>query len=281
MKKIYMILGAALLCLAGCNKTETTMAPKHLKLDLTIHNQMAPATKSVKTDWADGDKIYVFFGLPEEHPTTPAYLTLTRSGSSWTEAWTEGLEAEIAATTSGTLTAFFSPIDLDEIYYISTLKWYNFNGNNYCFALACNNVPYTVSAGVLSATMDLALSSGDFVQFFLPGEADNVANLTFSSDNIMKSQGAGMIDETGKVGNGNQAFSYPIPGFAYDGGIIFSGLLKTGVSGTETAYTFTIVDSKGTADTADDVTYTLTKTATISYKDAIRLPALSSWVSTP
>ena len=39
-----MILGAALLCLAGCNKTETTMAPPHLKLDLTIHNQMAPAT---------------------------------------------------------------------------------------------------------------------------------------------------------------------------------------------------------------------------------------------
>ncbi len=279
MKKIYMILGAALLCLTGCDKTLTT-TPQHLKLDLTINNQMAPATKSVKTDWADGDKVYVFFGLPEEHPT-PAYLTLTRSGSSWTEAWTEGLEAEIAATTSGTLTAFFSPIDINSMTYFTDWKWYNFSGNNYCFALACNNVPYTVSAGVLSATMDLALSSGEFVQFFLPGEADNVANLTFSSDNIMKSQGAGMIDETGKVCLGNQAYSYPIPGFAYDGGIIFSGSLKTGVSGNETAYTFTIVDSKGTADTADDVTYTLTKTATISYKDAILLPELSKWSVLP
>ncbi len=280
MKKIYMILGAALLCLAGCNKTETTMAPQHLKLDLTIHNQMAPATKSVKTDWADGDKIYVFFGLPEEHPT-PAYLTLTRSGSSWTETWTAGLEAEIAATTSGTLTAFFSPIDIDDIYYGSD-KWYDFYGEHYCFALACNNVPYAVSAGVLSATMDLVLSNDTFVQFFLPGEADNVANLTFSSDHIMKSMGAGMIDETGKVGTGNSNYSYPIPGFAYDGGIIFSGLLRDSVSGEETAYTFTIVDSKGTADTADDVTYTLTKTATISWKDAILLPALSEWsVSVP
>ena len=280
MKKISMILGAALLCLAGCNKTETTMAPQHLKLDLTIHNQMAPATKSVKTDWADGDKIYVFFGLPEEHPT-PAYLTLTRSGSSWTEAWTEGLEAEIAATTSGTLTAFFSPMDIDSMTYFADLKWYYFYGGNYCFALTCNNVPYDVSAGVLSATMDLALSKDTFVQFFLPGEADNVANLTFSSDLIMKSMGAGMIDETGKVGTGNSNYSEPIPGFAFDGGIIFSGMLLSTVSGNETDYTFTIVDSKGTDDTSDDVTYTLTKTATISQKDAILLPALSEWSVLP
>lgn len=272
MKKIYMILGAALLCLAGCDKTLTT-TPQHLKLDLTINNQMAPATKSVKTDWADGDKVYVFFGLPEDHET-PAYLVLTRNGSSWDESWTEGLEAEIAATTSGTLTAFFSPIDIDDIYYISAKK-YTLYGGNWCFALACNNVPYTVSAGVLSATMDLALSGDDFVQFFLPGEAGNVANLTFSSDHILMSKGASWIDETGKVSIGNYNYSAPIPGFAFDGGIIFSGRLKT--SGTATAYTFTIVDSKGTADTSDDVTYTLTKTATISYKDAILLPALSEW----
>lgn len=271
-----MILGAALLCLAGCNKTETTMAPQHLKLDLTIHNQMAPATKSVKTDWADGDKIYVFFGLPEEHPT-PAYLTLTRSGSSWTEAWTEGLEAEIAATTSGTLTAFFSPIDINHIEYYEYIKSYNLIGENYCFALSCDNVPYTVSAGVLSATMDLALSSGDFVQFFLPGEAARVANLTFSSSKIMKSTGAGIIRESGEVGSANVAYSEPIPGFAFDGGVIFSGILDLAVSGNETEYTFTIVDNKGTDDTSDDVTYTLNKTTTLSIKDAILLPALSEW----
>lgn len=277
MKKIYILLGAALLALTACEKTETK-TPQHLTLDLTI-NHMAPGTKSVKTGWADGDKVYVFFGKPEDHPT-PAYLVLTRSGSSWTEAWTEGLEAEIAATTSGTLTAFFSPIDIDVIYYGSD-KDYGFHGENYCFALASNNVPYAVSAGVLSATMDMTLIKDTFVQFFLPGEADNVANLTFLSDHIMKSQGASSIWDDGKVGTGNVDYSYPIPGFAYDGGIIFSGLLRDSVSGEETAYTFTIVDSKGTADTSDDVTYTLTKTATISYKDAIRLPALSSWVSTP
>lgn len=277
-----MILGAALLCLAGCDKTVTTTmtTPQHLKLDLTINNQMAPATKSVKTDWADGDKVYVLFGVPQDHPT-PAYLTLTRNGSSWTETWTEGLEAEIAATTSGTLTAFFSPIDIDHLEYYSYIKGYLVFGENYCFALACDNAPYTVSAGVLSATMDLTLTEDHFVQLFLPMEAANAANLTFSSAKIMKSAGAGIIRESGEVGSANVEYSEPIPGFAFDGGVIFSGILDPEISGKETDYTFTIVDNKGTPETSDDVTYTLTKTATISQKDAILLPALSEWTILP
>ena len=54
-------------------------------------------------------------------------------------------------------------------------------------------------------------------------------------------------------------------------------MLDGKVSGKEQDYTLKIVDNKGTDDTSDDVTYTLTKTTTISQKDAILLLALSEW----
>ncbi len=274
---IISILGAAILCLAGCDKAvTTTQPPQQLKLNLTINNGMAPATKSVKTEWTDGDKVYVFFGKPADHPT-PAYLTLTRSGSSWTETWTEGLEAEIAATTDGTLTAFFSPIDIGTVSYMGTYGWYDFSGKNHCFALSCNNAAYTVSAGVLSSTLDMTLTDQSYVQFSLPGASSSAANLTFSNEHILKSQGASGINDAGEVSVAGYDYGDPIPGFAFDGGVIFSGSLSVTESGKEKSYTLIIMDNKGTDDVSDDVTYTLTKTATISQKDAILLPSLSEW----
>ena len=117
MKKntLLTIFGVALMALSACNKEEVT-ASRTLKLDLNIIHDSD--TKAVKTGWESGDKIYVFFGKPADH-TTPAYLTLTFDGSSWTEAWTAGLEAEIAATPSGKLHAIYTPGSLGTISYKS------------------------------------------------------------------------------------------------------------------------------------------------------------------
>ena len=167
-------------------------------------------------------------------------------------------------------------MDIGEVTYSSFYKWYIFTGKNYCFALACENVPYTVSDGVLSATMDMTLLDPSFVQFFLPGEASNAANLTFSCEHILKLHGSG-INDAGQASHSSYNFGDPIPGFAFDGGVIFSGALKNSENGKEGSYTLKIVDSKGTADTFDDETYILTKTTTLNYTDAILLPALSEW----
>ena len=117
MKRITLltIVSVALMALSACNKEEVP-ASKTLKLDLNIIHDSY--TKAIKTGWESGDKIYVFFGKPEDH-TTPAYLTLTFDGSSWTEAWTAGLEAEIASTASGKLHAVYTPGKLGTISYSS------------------------------------------------------------------------------------------------------------------------------------------------------------------
>ena len=278
MKKItlFTIFGVALMALSACSKEEVP-APKTLKLDLNITHDSY--TKAVKTGWESGDKIYVFFGKPEDH-TTPAYLTLTFDGSSWTEAWTAGLEAEIASTASGKLHAVYTPGKLGTISYSSYDKIYNFTGSDPGWYLRCGYVNYSVSKGVLTATLNMQRESG-YVQFYLEGEADNAGKLQFSCDQIMLIK-LGGVSESG-IFSSNVDYGEAIDGVAYKGGLMFSGILHYDAAGVATPYTLKITDNKGTVDTADDVVYTTTATKTISYGAALALPALDNkaWTITP
>ena len=278
MKKITLltIFGLALMALSACNKEEVT-ASRTLKLDLNIIH--GSDTKAVKTGWESGDKIYVFFGKPADH-TTPAYLTLTYNGSTWTEDWTAGLEAEIASTASGKLHAVYTPGKLGTISYDPYYKEYRFTGSDHGWYLKCENVSYTVSEGVLAATLNMARPS-DFVQFYLEGQAANAGKLQFSGDKILKVK-VSSISETG-FKQGSHGYGSAIDGVAYKGGLMFSGLLKEDASGVEASHTLTITDTKGTRDTKDDVVYTTKATKTMKYGDAFVLPALdnAAWDVTP
>ena len=278
MKKITLltIFGVALMALSACNKEEVPTS-KTLKLDLNIIHDSD--TKAVKTGWESGDKIYVFFGKPADH-TTPAYLTLTYNGSTWTEDWTAGLEAEIASTESGKLHAVYTPGKLGTISYDPYYKEYRFTGSDHGWYLKCENVSYTVSEGVLAATLNMARPS-DFVQFYLEGQAANAGKLQFSGDKILKVEVSG-LDQT-RFRQGNYNYGRPIDGVAYKGGLMFSGLLKEDASGVEASHTLTITDTKGTRDTKDDVVYTTKATKTMKYGDAFVLPALdnAAWDVTP
>ena len=278
MKKITLltIFGLALMALSACNKEEET-ASRTLKLDLNIIH--GSDTKAVKTGWESGDKIYVFFGKPEDH-TTPAYLTLTYNGSSWTEAWTAGLEAEIASTASGKLHAVYTPGKLGTISYDPYDKEYDFIGCDHGWYLKCENISYTVSEGVLAATLNMAMS-GNFVQFYLEGQASNAGKLQFSGDKILKVKISGLSQT--RFSQANYNYGRAIDGVAYKGGLMFSGILHSDARGVATSHTLTITDTKGTNDTADDVVYTTTATKTMKVGDAFVLPALdnAAWTVTP
>ena len=278
MKKITLltIFGLALMALSACNKEEVT-ASRTLKLDLNIIHDSD--TKAVKTGWESGDKIYVFFGKPEDH-TTPAFLTLTFDGSSWTEAWTAGLEAEIASTASGTLHAVYTPGKLGTMSYSTYLKTYQFFDGDAGWYLKCENVSYTVSEGVLAATLNMARPS-NFVQFYLEGQAANAGKLQFSGDKILKVKISGLSQT--RFSQANYNYGRPIDGVAYKGGLMFSGILKSDARGIETSHTLKITDTKGTVDKADDVVYTITATKKMKVNDAFVLPALdnAAWTVTP
>ena len=156
----------------------------------------------------------------------------------------------------------------------------HFNGSDPGWYLKCENVSYTVSEGVLAATLNMARPS-DFVQFYLEGQAANAGKLQFSGDKILKVK-ISSISGTG-FGQSNYSYGYAIDGVAYKGGLMFSGLLKSNASGVEASHTLTITDTKGTRDTKDDVVYTTKATKTMKYGDAFVLPALdnAAWAVTP
>ena len=163
-------------------------------------------------------------------------------------------------------------------------KRYNFTGSDPGWYLKCENVSYTVSEGVLAATLNMA-GTNDFVQFYLEGQAVNAGKLQFSGDKILKVEISGLIRYDNKTifSQANYGYGYAIDGVAYKGGLMFSGILKSDARGVETSHTLTITDTKGTKDTKDDVMYTTTATKTMKVGDAFVLPALdnAAWTVTP
>ena len=118
MKKITAIIVCAALAFAACTKTtlpepdagqtpvEETNSGEELKLNLTIsHAGWSADTKAIKTGWAVGDVILVFFKT-EVHK----YLELKYSGASWVGTCKNGLtEDEIANASSKKLRAIHLP----------------------------------------------------------------------------------------------------------------------------------------------------------------------------
>lgn len=82
MKKV-MILLSAVLALVACNKetpsvqNDGTIDASKVVFDLTIN--YADDTKAVKSGWASGDKVYLFF-----EGVTTGYVVTEYNGSVWT-----------------------------------------------------------------------------------------------------------------------------------------------------------------------------------------------------
>ena len=90
-------------------------------------NVTVAETKAVKADWADGDKIYVFFnGLATK------YLVLTYDGTEWTNTSGGGtlLDSDFSDLGTKTLTAVHFPVAVDvsydvdmDIRHAATSRW--------------------------------------------------------------------------------------------------------------------------------------------------------------
>ena len=98
-------------------------------------NVTVAETKAVKADWADGDKIYVFFnGLATK------YLVLTYDGTEWTNTSGGGtlLDSDFSDLGTKTLTAVHFPVAVDVSYDVDmdSNGWFSFtSGANPCIPI--------------------------------------------------------------------------------------------------------------------------------------------------
>ena len=288
-KTLFTILGLALLA-AGCTKDNsvTTEAPRHLKINITA-NHGGPDTRAVKNEWEAGDEIYIFFDFGTT-TTDNSHLTMTWDGSKWNNVFSDpALETYLLGRTEGTLVAIYyhngspesfvlrqegSTTYMDANFDLDTQRYHRMG------CLACLGQGYTVSEGVLTATLEMTMESGrDYVQFFIPG-ITNDDNYIFTCNQLMAVYPSGFYRAPGSYYatlTANNAYGGDIKGYYYSGGIVFTGLLHYQAKNTAADYNFTVTDTKGTDDTSDDMKYALTVTGkTLTTHDAVKLPALDS-----
>ena len=345
MKKTFFYIGCLALLVAGCNKVETEVTPveepavestRHLTVDINV--EYPGDTRSLKTGWEEGDKIYVAFDHYFSDVLKPAsgtsetafYMTLTYTGSSWDSDFSNpALEAYLLETVEGQgrtgyLSAvFFSDLTPQFQYGFQeagAVDYYRLdflNGKGAPGFFLTNNTKqgeddeavktYSVVDDKLKATLRMRIPD-NMVHFFLEGvgpedyqrfslKCSHIAPGNLSSFHRMRVHWEG--DEPGEkyfppyavFWDWRDRYGEAIPAALRSDGIAFCGFLKNvtdqdgnpidSVVGQEAEYFIQVIDNNGTPDNpSDDIIHTLTKTATLNSKDAVKLPALDSgrWV---
>lgn len=164
MKKAFLMVCAALVAFAACNKqAEEIPAEKNqvvFHLDARHPEDAGAATKAVKTAWEAGDVIFVFIA----GQTAPAYLELKYDGSSWINTG-KGL----APMSDGTraMRAVYLPYGSDAEVQAESGN-YVFSKTAFSYYLSAYQ-EFTVADGVVTGTFDMQFADG-FVQFYYEKE---------------------------------------------------------------------------------------------------------------
>jgi len=317
MKKTLVIAAIAAMVL-GCGKEEIEdqtiqdEGQTSLVLDLTINNGGSPDTRGVKNGWNLNDKIYILFDKEINYgPDNPAqYLSIkfADSDKKWhVDSWSPGLKSKIAKKTSGTLTALYMPNDKVNgtiSFEHSSAEQYNVYskdrnaGKFKSFALVAENQKYTVSGGVLKASLTLkaANTTSSWMQHCIDNKDRNGNTISNSESHhytlqhqVLSYQNSGSYGDLGYT-RSVSPYTYTNSGiFNFDtfqemsayvsGGLCFAGY-NASAKDERRRHIFTLVDNKGTATTADDVTYQYIWPETGNYgqltSSAIKLPALNA-----
>ena len=282
MKKIFVLIGVAILALTACNQDLINTDFDEGKYPAITFNLSAThpdgvATKAVKTDWETNDVVFVFFSTA----TAPQYLEMKWDGSKWIN--TEKNSLALAENATGTMRAVYLPFGSSATV-LNSEGAYTFSETYYSYYLTAT-LDYTVTGGVVSGTFDMQIPEG-YIQFFVdkadaaPGDVIELRNKNLTPQGIVSIASDGTITHT------TSATGAPLPGYVYDKeikasgeskGYLFSGILAAGVRGVSTDYHFTLVSGGWKGDYykksyTGKTLYTGTSTGR-----AIKLHAIANW----
>lgn len=263
MKKTLSLL-CALVALVACTKENTETKEivqqdnQEIKVNLTIScSEITDITKAtVKSGWANGDVVFVFFkGVStdvEESLVKYLELKYDSKSTSWIAKSKRGLCAEDLANASAKeLTAIYMPYGSNMIPYLHTSnKQIYFTPTYYGHFYADANKGYTFTDATLGASIELVaqipenISTGKLVHFDVSDGFDPSHTYYLTQDNVWQmsfeigADGVNLITSRGREGGA-------LPGY-YDkanGIISFSGVLTpAAVGGDPKNYSFLIHD---------------------------------------
>ena len=268
MKKTMIVL-SAVLALMSCNKvapeTETcgTIDASKVVFNFTIKN--ADATKAVKSDWENGDKVFIFFnGL------TTAHVTTVYNGTSWTPT----LNGTGSLPATGKLTAVYLPYG-NSLTASYASNW-TFSETQYTYYMLAENVVYTVSSATDPATLSAEISMNnpdDFVHIYIADDSATDGAYTLATDAVIPTgiasiSSAGAVTETADKNAGDA-----MTGYAYEGGYSFSGKLVDSYEddyGNDLSGAYYFIKTNVSDGSREDY---FTQAGTLAGHSAISLPA--------
>lgn len=276
MKKTAIILFAALLVLVSCseeiiNMDEEPKESPQIVFNLNATHPDGAATKAVKTGWETNDVIFVFFSSQ----AAPAYLEMKWNGSEWVK--TEKNDLNLTNGETGTMTAVYLPFGSDATVSADGTT-YKFSKTTLSYYLTAQ-LPYTVTAGVVSGTFNMQIPEG-YVQFFADIYDAEHSSKSELREPHLTPQGIASIAADGTITHTDMAHGAPLPGYLYDKenkasdeakGWLYSGILDADARGTSTNYYITVVYD-GWVNGLDKGTYVSKafKNQTFYYNDGTR-----------
>lgn len=276
MKKTLTIL-AAILALVACNKREfePTVLPegKDIVVNLTIERiddlEDAPGTRaSVKTAFADGDVVFVFFS----GVAAPKYLEMKYEGGNWTPTQKNGLTAsDLSGASDKRMTGVYLP-------YASTATVAS-DGGKFVFSdVTYNGIFYIAQQAIYSYGSELR---GD-LNLKAPGLSGNDKYVHFDISGYTRNHAYSLYQDyvkpvsfTSVSANGTVSFRKGNKGEAVAGHIdkaraivSFSGILDASANGQALDYQFSVNDETASVlYTRDAGTKTLRKSTAVGIGD--------------
>lgn len=270
MKKIMVVL-SAVLALVACNK-ETPVKDSSIDASKFVFNitvNYPDATKAVKSDWVDGDKVYVFF----DGVTGAKYVELTRNSSSWTPELKGGLTVSNLNESGDNMYGVYFPYEQPVI---------AADGANVTFKTASGLSIYTYymtgsgayevnkSADIttLTGSMDMVNPDG-YVQFYIgkDGEKYNAdGKYRLSVAGVKPTACTTFSTSTHTFGTKELNPAQPMWGYKLEDGVAFSGVIDaTSWSNSANSHVIYLFDTEAAAKTITISGKTLSSHAAVNF----------------
>lgn len=265
MKKTMIVL-SAMLALVACNKEtpvkDSSKDASKFVVNITVNHP--DATKAVKSDWVDGDKVYVFF----DGVTGAKYVELTRDGSTWTpEMKGELALSELAGT--GTMYGVYFPYEQPVIAAGSgaNVTFKTASGLRIYTYYMTGSGAYEVDNSTLTGSMDMVNPDG-YVQFYIGKDGDK-----YNADGKYRLSVAGVkptacttfSTSTHTFGTKELNPAQPMWGYKLEDGVAFSGVIDDSWSNSANSHVIYLFDTEDAAKTITISGKTLASHAAVNF----------------
>lgn len=223
MKKfIYTICAFAAVLAVSCSKEQDEPYQKEYKLVVNIEkDSFDGATRAPRTDWVEGDVVYVVFNGDVGEDVK--YLVLSYKDDDWSSEWIGTTPELIAAKEKKTFSAGYMNIkaaDSTPYYWDVISSWCVYSSNivdGVCVML-CDNGTYTVSGNTLTLNITLVPECAQITV----RNINIYDDWTLSCDKVL-SLGGFTISPALEPSVATREYNYPLCGFANVDGVSFFG----------------------------------------------------------